>query len=531
MKYVCKVIFLTIVLTVSYSVKGQDFSMDVMLADFPADSVYGETKWFIGTMDDAHYFMTKLEPEKKKTSIIYQIEKVNDQYVVEDFHRIQLSSDNLQVYPVGSFERNGVIYMLTLEGEPQKYLTKLIARKFEFKNFYKSEPIVIGEVNYPIFPTALEGSRFPRLDGRQYFWIKELHDSSGFAVVYDMLGGKNQKERFGIQFFDNQFVKGENLEIELMVSERQFEILDIQLAPSKELFILGKQYLKGRSEQLRQEVNYVIRLLHFEKGTTEPLHEVEVGLDKIKIKDFKIAIQDETVLGVGMFKSDNLGAGVITFLYDLSLGKITESNLEPFPEALLNVGFESGKKNFMVKWVRNEQNRFLGLRIDQILQAPDGDFLVVAEDRYSTFIQASYEYSANSVIIVKVSSTGAVRWMRKIPKLQFGSEYNSSLIGYNLINTGNHLIFLYNEGKIGAYPVKNYGDFFFYQYNAPFTRGAKTVMAVMDFDGNLDKYHLIDPSIGATAINCQILGKSKEGFLICIRQPKKGKTYGFIKLN
>jgi hypothetical protein len=518
-----------------HDASAQGFVTDLEFGTVSEKIFPNNAQLFIGVVGGDYYFLSK---HKKRTSRnggkLYQIEKVFSDFQVEEIIVIELGSFDLIVEPVGSFIRDGQVYLLTLEQEKGQYLTKLVARKFDFDKFYRAPSHTLGMVNYKILDGAIGQNRFARKEGRQYFWIRELPDTTGFAVVYDLVGGKNQKERFGINYFDEQFNSLGTSEIELPVSEHEFELYDIQLDQKGDVFIIAKQYLEGRKEHINREINYKLKFYQFNKGKTEPEIEIDMKLDSIRITGFKLHVNNDQVYGCGFYgdvgkKIKTLGA--LVFSFNKTTQKLSDVNIQAFSRALKGVGFNIDQLSINEKLSFEKFNSFGGLTVDHFVPHPDGGCYVVAEGRVTVLYDSNrHEYNCNNIVIIRISQDGEIMWIKKIPRdLGNLNESSKNLGSYLFFVSENGLNLVFTEGGRAFFRNDDDDDFKYYLQAELMESSGRLVLVNLDYKDQLTKTVLLPKIKGYGFIDTHSFAEVKSGIVFYLSR-KKTRRFGQLKI-
>lgn len=200
-----------------------------------------------------------------------------------------------------------------------------------------------------------------------------------------------------------------------------------------------------------------IDIVHLSPNFPNEYKSITIASDKYFFNDLIIRINDitQTCLVSGTYKSSKNGK--IEGLY---------SNRIPFnnstaPYTTLTEFTDSFLKTVKPK---NHKKAFNDYRIQEIIFKKDGGFLVIAEEQnfeiknvyhggsmgfnmmYSdpSYYSTTKLYSFGHIILMNLDKDGNLLWTEHIRKNQKSSDDNGDFSSYTLLNSGQHLVFMYN---------------------------------------------------------------------------------------
>ncbi|TJY33893.1 hypothetical protein [Pontimicrobium aquaticum] len=226
--------------------------------------------------------------------------------------------------------------------------------------------------------------------------------------------------------------------------ERFYEQNDIIITNNQEVFVIGKQFLKGRSEKKNGEANYDFIL---NKITNKNLETLKVETDKDQhIRSLKIN-NNKTFQLLGFYSEKRVSQikGVCSFNIDKEDFTITSKKISPLPTSVYEdlYGYRKSKKKN-----KKELSNFY---IDHIIDDGIGNSFIVAEE---FFVTSSYvntgmggystiTYHYDDILVLKLDEEANIKWGRSIYKRDGKPAYNVFFKDdklHVLLNSGKNLL-------------------------------------------------------------------------------------------
>lgn len=228
--------------------------------------------------------------------------------------------------------------------------------------------------------------------------------------------------------------------------EKYFDPNDLAINDSAVVYVIGKQYLKGKSDRKNQKANYEFLL---NRITKEENKTTTISLDDEFVSSLSFAKINEELMVLGFYsnRSSNRIKGGCSFKLDPTELEILEKSKNELPPEVFNGLY--GYRRALEKSNR-ELNNF---SIDHVIVDKDLNTYVVAEEFYitTTYINngmnggmmTTTTYHYDDVLVLKFDSKGNILWGNSIFKRATSPSYNAILIKNQLrliLNSGKNLL-------------------------------------------------------------------------------------------
>ena len=263
--------------------------------------------------------------------------------------------------------------------------------------------------------------------------------------------------RVGLYVFDRDLNQTWGDIREMKYTEAQMELINYNVDHEGNAYILGKIYKDGKRDQKRrkdEEINYTYELMTF-SGSNDPAVHTELELDANRfIRSAALVERDDNNLVIaGYYKNAYTSAtqGAFVFNFDKSTKNYTK-DYYAIPLDILNA-YQS--KRAVKKNTKHDDDDTKGglfhLKADHIYLDGPGNITIIGEQfqiiqRTTTDSKGrsrtTYEYHYSDIVVMKVTPSGELAWITRIPKHQKGARIPGGM-SYSMMGTDNHLYLLY----------------------------------------------------------------------------------------
>lgn len=317
------------------------------------------------------------------------------------------------------------------------------------------------------------------------FPVNQSFDKKSFLVQYRMKPEKkNDKvshDVIGLVGFDSDLNKTSDRKIKMPYTERRMDNLDFQLDNSGNVFTLNKIFEddsnKDKKKKDDEVPNYHIEVFALKPGDeafkTVKVESGQYFINKLQIYDspdgemILAGFYNKNLAKGGFFsKGEYAGFDPTSNCDGLLLGKLkidgTVSQLKTYeiPVALLdqNESKKTQRKNAK-KEESGESAKFTDLHSRGIKINKDGSVIFLAEQYYmkqhttaggpNMSSRTYWTYHYNEILVAKLMPDGTMAWMKKIPKMQYGTQGRGSMsFNYFRNGTDNFLVFFDNPDNV-----------------------------------------------------------------------------------
>lgn len=281
---------------------------------------------------------------------------------------------------------------------------------------------------------------------RAKYLIMQSPDKKMCAIIRKRDEKDASPFQFEVEVFDENMKTIWSKSYSLPYSEELFDEVKVSLSNEGDVFMLGKEYVGKRREDVKNKVNYYFRLLCYTKNG-EQTNDVKLFSDIGIVSEMTMALSDNnTVICAGFYSitSTFKSSGVGVFVYDFASNSVVVSKAHAYTEQM----FSTEKKN------KGELDKFFA---DTIEIEDDGSCVLIGENRLvkHTNIEgkSSTTYIDRDIIVTSFSADGALNWMSKVEKKQIGKN-NGELGSYVYFKRNSEYCFLFNDklANLGLQP-------------------------------------------------------------------------------
>lgn len=367
-------------------------------------------------------------------------------------------------------ELNNKYYLFYSSWNGDKEKEQLFYNEIDFvKGEFVGEPKLLFDVNGKIAGTMVTGGFMNFSIGvTDKFDFLLSHDKKSMLVQYrkkpEVKRDVNSYDIIGLHAFDGDLKSTSSNELKMPYTERRMDNLDYHLDNYGNLYLLTKVFHddsnKDKKKKKDEEANYHIELFIVKSGTNK----IDITKFENKSKFInKLWIFDTSkdFLVAGGYYSNGKGDksdsdGILAFKISQD-GKIYDEVYHDIPVDLLNLN-ESKKvvKKNEKKEKKGVGAKFTNLRLKDLVVNPDGSMILVGEQEFVTHhtsgtgnnMRTYTRYHFQDIFISKISVSGQLDWMKKIPKTQVGSSKGGMSYKYFNANNSHYLIYLDNVKNI-----------------------------------------------------------------------------------
>ena len=323
---------------------------------------------------------------------------------------------------------------------------------------FKGDPKNLLAVQGKILGDMTSGWRF-RVVNKFSF---EFSKSKNNILIHHRMKPESRNDnishmRVGLYVFDRDLNKVWGDIREMKYTEAEMELADYKVDHEGSAYILAKVYKDGKRDQKKrkdEEINYKYELMKF-TGANDPADHAEFELDNNRfIRSATLVERDDNNLVIaGYYRNAYTVAtqGAFVFNFDKSTKNYTKDYYE-IPLDILNAYQRKGavKKN-----IKNEDDDRKGglyhLKANYIYLDEPGNITIIGE-QFQVITKTvhdskgrsrtTYEYHYSDILVIKITPSGELAWINRIPKLQKGGSMPGGM-SYSMMGTESYLYLLY----------------------------------------------------------------------------------------
>lgn len=286
-------------------------------------------------------------------------------------------------------------------------------------------------------------------------------------IIYPFI--PNQEQLVGFKLFDeNLKLKWEKDNISLLVNNLRYQIDDVVVNNSGEIFLLGRNYTDAKIRAIFfYDVFYKTNdnmapyeILSFKDGE---LVSNKVKISEMGLLNFTIQVgKDNKLHGVGYYSIDQYNRqldGVVSAAIDPNTGELSNMQRKQFDKEMLQSGLSDHAKKVMDR--KESAGKNLGvsndLQIKKVVQHEDGSLSFVGEI-YRVIVVTStnangtsttrYYYEYSDLIVSRIATDGSIQSIAKIFKKV---TYNKP-IGHSIVyDNANKLVALFPDLRVNYF--------------------------------------------------------------------------------
>lgn len=289
-------------------------------------------------------------------------------------------------------------------------------------------------------------------------------------------------------------------EVKMPYTEKKMNNLDYVVDRNGNAYIATMVYNDDTNESMNEDgdPNYRIEILKIFTGG-EKLVKFPVMITGKFVKTLWIYENPKGFMVCGGFynkgrNTDNAD-GILVFNLPEE-GHSPDINTYEIPLEILNQYADSNTKRKNERKDEKDNAEFQHLQLSEILFNTDGSMLLISEQKfqktYSTYAQnmgsSSYTgYYYNDILLARISPSGKLDWMKKLPKRQSGHAGQGSM-SYRCLRSGNDYYFLFLDNqKNRDLPIDQLPS-----GHVDGQGGFLTAYKINDIDGSARKVYILD---------------------------------------
>lgn len=242
--------------------------------------------------------------------------------------------------------------------------------------------------------------------------------------------------------------------------DKYFEPNDLFIDSDKNVYTLGKSFLKGKAQKKEKKANYrfVLNKINSETENTLDISLTDEHIQSLRINEFGNKFH---LIGFYSNKKSFLVKGYCDFIIDTKNElKIIDKIKDELPQSVYDDLYGTSSD------IRNNKRELSGYEIDHILTDSQGNSYIVSEEFYTTYrhmpmgqfggtvgqfggtmgqfgraMRTVYHY--DDIFVLKINPEGKLIWGRSIFKRANSPSYNVFLKNdelYVLLNSGKKLL-------------------------------------------------------------------------------------------
>ncbi len=337
-----------------------------------------------------------------------------------------------------------------IEYKKDKKRKKIIAyvnvsplNKFEFS---KKEIFSLDVAKFPGFLSSFfSGSSMDtNLDGNLSF------SENGNYMVFNIDSYSKKKEQHSVIVLDKNMNELWRKDIKLDIKDNRFELEDIKVSNTGNVFVLGKARPNGYIRTKKGKRNYHYQLVKVNENESKSLN---LSVENHYVGSLNLTFTNTNKIGcLGFYsdKNDYRYKGIASFFINPDSFEIESKNFSWFTDQFLADKY--GK-------VKYKELRNIVLR--DVYYSDNGDITFTAEEFYITVVYSNNGtfgagaqrtiYNFDDIMVIKTDNLGKLKWARNINKRQTSGLYSDPLLSFSSIinNTGDVFLFLNAHKNMG----------------------------------------------------------------------------------
>jgi len=460
-----KVFCLLMLITASFSFAQKTLSTDYSYKiSAPYSVVDAEEKYYFAKGNEA--IAIKIE---EKLTTIQKFDSEKPAFVKQKEYE-KYFPKHYVLEDVVEFGGSFYIFFSSWDGDNKK--EQLFAQEIDFASGeFAGQPKLLVEVDGKLAGTQVKDGMMS-LKIVDKFDIMVSFDKKSLLAQYRKKPEiKNDKKSFdiiGLCAFNSSLQKMSVEEVTMPYTERKMDNLDYQLDNNGNLFMLAKVYHDDSNDDKKKKkdtiANYHIEMLSIKNGSKEVNISKFDNRNKFIGKIWMYDTNKDYLVGGGFYSNGNNDEysdydGVFVFKVT-SDGKITDQKFHKIPLDIMNAN--ESKKNIKKNAKKEEKGEGAKMRnlvMQQMEVFADGSMMVIGE-QYEVKLHTSgggmnggmrttYTYHYGDILATKLTPSGEVAWMRKMPKNQVGSRGKGGMsFKYFFANNSHYFTFLDNVKNI-----------------------------------------------------------------------------------
>lgn len=528
MKFLAALIFVFVSLTAFGQIKNVKFKTGQTF------DPKGTVNEIIGKSGDKVYYTSYKRGyylgavNSESLSQIFEIEIQLPEYLGKetDFYRIVLIKDEL------------ILFTTQYNGEKKKFYT--LAGKLKETGVVDGKPVLIEETESPN----------KRSTGNLNIEVNS--ELNRILIHTDMPMGKYGQDKLVLKMLDNDLKTIWEGNLILPYPDRYFAVNDYLIDKADNIYMVCgfDEYAKTKAEEGRKKAkddmkerggnNLTYKVLVYNTKTSH-MEDYEIEIDKFKtILSFSYGLaSDDNLNIVGLYANDKKadGADGVYFIkLNGKTGSVISSSVKEFDKGMVQeyliatMGEKRGTKS------AERGTGITNFKVRELIEREDGGLLVSGEVYYSYTVcttdprtgatRCSTHYIFGYIIVINISPTGEVEWVRHVKKYQHTVNDGGFYSSYGLMVAGEKLYYIFNDNIKNYNPKKKPNKY----YPMAGVKGSVTTIAIMDGDGKVlmepNNQLRVDKKILRPKVSYTVSGDNK-----IIMLAKWGKNECFVEVS
>jgi hypothetical protein len=427
--------------------------------------------------------------------------------------------DNAQAAYIQTYKMNEKILVFSNAYNPTKRLHYLLAQELNTETFTLSQPKKL--LTYQVVNDKNLGE----------FRITISPDNEKLLVAHHLLAAKDdhlarRRFMFATYNYNLENLWSKNLELPNLYMEAQ--AVDFGLTNLGNVTVLNAS---GNISSIRRRTYTFSPTLLVIFPEDNQIKDFNIEIKGRRISTIKKTHNNNKIILAGTFGNTNTldAKGAFLIQIDEKTRTTVQSGFQPFTdEMLLSFAFDR----------RNERSlQIEDLDIQDILTDNEGNILLIGEqnfitesttqDIYSGQIIRTYRYHKNAIAVIKLTPTGQISYVNKIPKNQLSLNINTPHFSFIAQNFENRLNIIYNDN------IKNTADPKDQDKNVlnATTRRMQTNLTTITPDAKMQSRIIYDNRSDKTVPFTVIYTSNpQQNHLILFGEKNKGYVFGKIEL-
>lgn len=295
---------------------------------------------------------------------------------------------------------------------------------------------------------------------RGWFDVIKSNNGKYFAVIWEIPGKKEERDRYGFKVFDTEMFEINSGEYKLPFASDLSTIHGHYLSNKGDYFLSISEYEHGeRNSVFRDNREFVA--LHIYHLAQDGLQDFTLDVDDRRIVAMTLSTTSTDSLTItGLYGArDTPGVdGVFYQRIDLEKGRTITEGFKKFDEDFITQDWS--QRDLERSQRREERGRgtdpqLYNYRMREAFIAPDGSIIGTMEQFFVQISSAptgqtgdfsnNYHYYYNDIIAYKISPAGDFDWVTKIDKVQISTNDGGPYSSYESFTADGKLNFIFND--------------------------------------------------------------------------------------
>lgn len=378
------------------------------------------------------------------------------------FIKIKMYDDfpkDFQIEKITEFKnRYYVFYSLWQDDQEQLFCREIDFAACSFKGAGKK----VISVNEKLTGTMVRSGMWSLATSDKFDFFFS-YDSSSFVIQYRLKPEKRNDsknyDQIGMHVFDKDLKEKWASKVKMPYTEKKMDNLNYSVDSKGNVYIVTRVFndnttdLKKRGEE---DANYHLEILKASAPSgTITSTKVDIA-DKFVQKVWLYESAQGPMICAGFYNTgrdmDNAD-GIILFKLGQD-GKVFNTNTYEIPVEILNQYASGKEKRKNERKDDDDRAEFENLTLDHVVVEDDGSITLTGEQSFikthTSYLNGRtntyYTYHCNDILVAKISATGKLAWMKKLPKRQEGaSGFGGMSYRYFISKDYHFFMFLDNE--------------------------------------------------------------------------------------